>query len=357
MGGRQRRPRPQAPTPLSRLCPRHRRNARLPLTIDVRYGYTWFSEKEAFVNQGYNLSEFGFPQSLTAGLDPRGVTFPQVTVTGMLPLGNNGGFDQRYYTHSLLSVVNWTRGKHSLKFGFDGRLTCDNSITYGNVSPALTFGDIYTRGPLDNSPGAPGSSQNFASFLFGIPTAGGIDKNDSRAESSPFHSLFAQDDWRVTKTLTLNLGFRWEYEGPVVERYNRTSGDFDFTTPNPIQAQAQANYARAPIAEITAANFLTTGGLTFLGRNGVPRQFRPAFYNAFMPRIGFAWNFTPKAVMRGGFGIFYGLLGADFSDVSSPDSASAPTSLRPMITAAPTPLPSPTPFPPASINPSAHPKD
>lgn len=327
------------------------------LTIDVRYGYTWFSEKEAFVNQGYNLSEFGFPQSLTAGLDPRGVTFPQVTVTGMLPLGNNGGFDQRYYTHSLLSVVNWTRGKHSLKFGFDGRLTCDNSITYGNVSPALTFGDIYTRGPLDNSPGAPGSSQNFASFLFGIPTAGGIDKNDSRAESSPFHSLFAQDDWRVTKTLTLNLGFRWEYEGPVVERYNRTSGDFDFTTPNPIQAQAQANYARAPIAEITAANFLTTGGLTFLGRNGVPRQFRPAFYKAFMPRIGFAWNFTPKAVMRGGFGIFYGLLGADFSDVSSPDSASAPTSLRPMITAAPTPLPSPTPFPPASIHPSAHPKD
>ena len=275
------------------------------ITIDVRYGYTWFSEKEAFVNQGYDLTEFGFPQSLTSGLDPRGRTFPLVTVNGMLPLGNNGGFDQRYYTHSLLSVLNWTRGKHSLKVGFDGRLTYDNSTTYGNVSPALTFGDTYTRGPLDNSPASPGSGQNFASFLYGIPTAGGIDKNDSRAESSPFHSLFVQDDWRVAKTLTLNLGFRWEYEGPVVERYNRTTGDFDFTTPNPIQSQVPAGVR-------------TLGGLTFLGRNGVSRQFRPPFYPAFMPRIGLAWNFSPKAVMRAGFGIFYGLLGADFSDVPQP---------------------------------------
>jgi hypothetical protein len=288
------------------------------MTIDVRYGWTWFSEKEAFVNQGYDLSEFGFPASLTSQLDPRGVTFPLVTVTGMLPLGNNGGFDQRYYTHSLLSVLNWTRGKHGIKFGFDGRLAYDNSITYGNVAPALTFGDTYTRGPLDNNPGSPGTGQNFASMLYGIPTAGGVDINDSRAEFSPFHSLFFQDDWRLAKTFTLNLGLRWEYEGPVRERYDRTSRDFDFTTTNPINNLARTNYARAPIPEIPAANFTTLGGLTFAGRNGVPRELRPAFHKAIMPRIGFAWNFRPNAVMRAGYGIFYGMLGADFSDVSQP---------------------------------------
>jgi hypothetical protein len=288
------------------------------LTIDVRYGFTWFSEKEAFVNQGYDLSEFGFPSSLVSSLDPRGVTFPQVTVTGMLPLGNNGGFDQRYYTHSLLTVLNWTHGKHSVKFGFDGRLTYDNSVTYGNVSPQLVFGDVYTRGPLDNSPGSQGVGQNFASMLFGIPTGGGIDVNDSRAEHSPFHSLFVQDDWRIARTLTLNLGLRWEYEGPVRERYDRNSGDFDFVTTNPIDAQARANYARAPIPEIPAASFHTIGGLTFVGRNGVPRELRPATYNAFMPRLGFAWNLTPRTVIRAGYGLYYGMLGADFTDISQP---------------------------------------
>lgn len=289
------------------------------MTIDVRYGFTWFSEKEAFVNQGYDLSQFGFPTSLTSRLDPRGVTFPLITVNGgVLPLGNNGGFDQRYYSHTLLTVLNYIRGNHSLKFGFDGRLAYDNSITYGNVAPALTFGDVYTRGPLDNAPGSPGFGQSFASMLYGIPTAGGLDINDSRAESSPFYSLFVQDDWRLARTFTLNLGMRWEYEGPIVERYNRSTADFDFTTANPIEATARTNYARAPIAEIPAANFRTPGGLTFLGLNGVPRQFRPAFYKAVMPRIGFAWQFRPTIVMRAGYGLFYGLLGADFSDVPQP---------------------------------------
>jgi len=288
------------------------------LTLDVRYGYTWFSEKQAFVNQGYDLSEFGFPGSLTAPLDPRGRTFPAITVAGMLPLGNDGGFDQRYYTHSLLTVLNWTRGKHSLRFGFDGRLTYDNSATFGNVSPALAFGDLYTRGPLDNSPGSPGAGQNFASLLFGIPTAGGIDINDSRAESSPFHSLFVQDDWRIARNFTINAGLRWEYEGQIQERYNRNSADFDFSTPNPIQAQARANYAAAPMPELAPANFQTLGGLMFVGRNGVARQLRPATYNTFMPRLGFAWSLTPRIVVRAGYGIFYGLIGADFTDVSQP---------------------------------------
>ena len=288
------------------------------LTLDVRYGYTWFSEKQAFVNQGRDLTEFGFPSSLTSRLDPRGVTFPLVTVNGMLPLGNDGGFDQRYYTHSLLSVLNWTHGKHSTRFGFDGRLTYDNSTTYGNVSPALTFGDTFTRGPLDNAPGAPGAGQNFASLLYGIPTAGGIDINDSRAESSPFHSLFVQDDWRIAKTFTINAGLRWEYEGQISERYDRNSADFDFVTPNPIQAQARLNYAAAPIDQIAPANFSTLGGLTFVGKNGVPRLLRPASYNTFMPRLGFAWNMTPRTVMRAGYGIYYGLIGADFTDVSQP---------------------------------------
>lgn len=288
------------------------------MVLDVRYGFTWFQEFQYFDNMGWNLSEFGLPQSLISQLDPNGISFPVINVSGVLQLGNDGGFSQKYYTHSLLTVLNWTKATHSVKWGFDGRLMMENSKTYGNVSPSYNFASTYTQGPLDNSPASPGVGQNLASLLFGIPTGGGIDLNDSRAESSRFVALFVQDDWRISRKLTLNLGLRWEFESPVTERYNRSSRDFDFKTPNPIQPQAQANYAQAPIPEIPPAQFQTLGGLTFVGVGGNPRGIRDPYYRAFMPRFGFAYQLRNRVVLRGGYGIFYGLLGADYSDAAQP---------------------------------------
>lgn len=287
------------------------------MVLDVRYGFTWFQEFQSFDNMGWDLKQFGLSQDLISQLDPKGISFPVINVSGLLQLGNDGGFSQKYYTHSLLSVVNWSKGTHSVKWGFDGRLTRENSTTYGNVSPAYDFANTYTLGPLDNSPAAP-AGQGLASLLFGIPTGGGIDLNDSRAEASRFYSLFVQDDWRIARKLTLNLGMRWEFESPLTERYNRSSRDFDFQTVNPIQAQAQANYALAPIPEIPAAQFRTIGGLTFLGVGGNPRGIRDPFYGAFMPRFGFAYQLRNRIILRGGYGIYFGLLGADYSDAAQP---------------------------------------
>ncbi len=287
------------------------------MVFDVRYGFTWFKEYQSFDNIGWDLKEFGFPQSLISQLAPAAVSFPQIMVNGMLQLGNDGGFNQPTYTHTLLTALNWTQGAHSMRFGFDGRSLYDNAYTYGNVSPRLNFAENFTRGPLDNSPIAP-NGQGLASFLFGIPTGGFSDLNASKAEHSGFYAAFAQDDWRVTRTLTLNAGLRWELETPVVERYNRSSRDFDFVTPNPVQAAAQAAYARAPIPELPAASFRTPGGLTFLGVGGQPRTQRETYLRAFMPRLGLAWQVRPRMVMRAGWGIFFGLVGADFSDVTQP---------------------------------------
>ncbi|MCX6616703.1 MAG: TonB-dependent receptor [Acidobacteria bacterium] len=287
------------------------------MVLDIRYGFTWFKEYQSFDNIGWDLKEFGLPSSLISQLAPAAVSFPQIMVNGMLQLGNDGGFNQPTYTHTLLTVLNWTRGAHSMRFGFDGRSLYDNAYTYGNVSPRLNFAETYTRGPADNSTAAP-NGQGLASFLLGIPTGGFSDLNASKAEHSGFFALFAQDDWRLSRTLTLNLGLRWELETPLTERFNRSTRDFDFTTPNPVQAAAQAAYARAPIPEIPAAAFRTLGGLTFLGVNGQPRTQREMYLRAFMPRFGFAWQFRPKMVLRGGYGIFFSLVGADFSDVTQP---------------------------------------
>lgn len=285
--------------------------------LDSRYGFTWFREVQSFNNIGFDLKQFGFPSSLIAQLDPQAISFPQVVVSGLLQLGNDGGFRQTYYSHSLLHTLSWTKGLHAVRFGADMRLLYDNSYTYGNVSPRMNFDTAYTRGPLDNSTSAP-FGQGLASMMFGIPTGGYIDLNDSRAESSRFHAFFVQDDWRITRKLTLNLGWRWEIETPTKERYNRGTRDFDFATPSPIEAQARAQYARATIPEIPASAFRTLGGVTFLGAGGHPRTIRDPYYRAIMPRIGFAYQLTPRSVIRAGYGIFYSLLGADFSDVSQP---------------------------------------
>jgi len=285
--------------------------------LDVRYGFTWFQEFQSFDNMGWNLSEFGFPASLIRELDPAGISFPVINVTGLLQLGNDGGFKRVNDSHSLLTVLSWMRGNHSVKAGFDGRLLFETNQEYGNVAPRLDFAQAYTRGPLDNSPVAP-AGQGLASFLLGIPTGGWVDLNDSRAEFSQFYAGFLQDDWRVTKKLTLNLGLRWECESPVTERFNRTTRDFDFRSVNPIQARAQAQYARAPILEVPASEFRTVGGVTFAGLGGQPRGIRDPYRRALMPRLGFAYQLARQVVVRGGYGIYFDMLGAEFSDVSQP---------------------------------------
>jgi hypothetical protein len=285
--------------------------------LDTRYGFSWFRELQSFSNVGYDLKDFGYPASLVSQLNAQAVSFPQLAVTNVLQLGNDGGFKETYYSHSLLNTVSWTRGLHAVRLGADLRAQYTNKFTFGNASPSYTFNPTYTRGPLDNSPNGP-NGQALASFLFGIPASGSVDLNDSIAQSSRFYAFFVQDDWRISRKLTLNAGLRWELETPVTERFNRSAADFDFTTANPIQAQAQAAYARSPIAEVPAAAFRTTGGLTFVGTGGVDRAIRDRYYGALMPRLGLAFQLTPRTVVRAGFGVFFGLLGADYTDVQQP---------------------------------------
>jgi len=286
--------------------------------LDVRYGMTHFFTDVRYDSQGWDLREFGFSPSLLSQLSDQRRTFPETIVTGLTTLGSNGGSFSSNYSHSLLAVFSSIRGNHSLKLGFDGRLLRASRLSFGNVSPQLVFGSEYTKGPYDNSPAGPGFAQSMASLLYGLPTGGGVDINSSSAAGSRFLAGFVQDDWRVERRLTFNLGFRWEYEGPVTERYNRTTRQYDFITPNPIQEIARRQYARAPIPPLPADRFTTIGGVTFAGINGNPRGIHAPDYRGFMPRFGFAYQVSPRFVVRGGYGLFFGLIGAEFEDVRQP---------------------------------------
>jgi TonB dependent receptor len=144
-----------------------------------------------------------------------------------------------------------------------------------------------------------------ASFLLGLPTAGSYDLNASSAWYQHYVGVFVQDDWRVKSNLTVNIGLRFDHDGPYFEKWGRTVNGFDATAASPIAAAAQANYAKAPIPQLPPNAFAVNGGLTF------PRGVNGPAYNTtshlFSPRAGFAWTpgaLSGKTVIRGGFGMF-----------------------------------------------------
>lgn len=283
------------------------------MVVDFRYGYTRFAQTGVPNSAGFNPSEVGFSSSLVAQIDPQAFVFPCFAPSDFTSLGCGSLSDNGTDIHNFSLSGNKMLSAHNLKFGSEARVYRKTGFSSGQATPRLEFGTNYTRGPLDNAAGSP-RGQGFASFLLGIPTGGYIDRNASYAAQSVAWAFYLQDDWKLAPKLTVTLGLRYEVEGAVTERYNRTVTGYDFNTPNPIEAEAKANYARSPIAELAPSQFKATGGLLFAGPNS--RSIYNAPSNGLMPRIGFAWTATPNTVVRGGYGIFYGYLGVRRADVN-----------------------------------------
>lgn len=286
-----------------------------PATVlNVRYGLTRYLNNLNPDSMGIDLASLGFAPNLVSQLDPAIAALPVIQIQGMQTLSQASGRITATNYHTLTSTVSTIKGNHSYKWGGELRVYQDNRWVLGNVSPVLDYQFGWTRGPLDNSPNAP-IGQGMASFMFGLPTGGGKDINDSFAQQSRYLGFFVQDDWKITPTFTVNLGLRYEFETPTTERFNRSVRGFDFDSPNPVEAQAKASYALSPIPELPASAFRARGGLLFAGVGGNPTGLWQPDKNNFAPRIGFAWNFRPRTVLRGGYGIFYQQLGASFNDV------------------------------------------
>src|SRR5207244_3978939 len=101
------------------------------------------------------------------------------------------------------------------------------------TSGNFDFDETWTKGPLDNATASP-EGQAFASFLLGLPdTKSLVNRNTSMAEQSTMWAFYFQDKWRVNKRLSVTLGLRYEVEGPLTERYDRSVRGLDTSTPWP----------------------------------------------------------------------------------------------------------------------------
>jgi hypothetical protein len=299
-----------------------------PTTVlNVRYGYTRYTRQtEPLRGRNFDLTTIGLPASLNGAIPGDLREFPFFNVrTGSSTMFStlNIGEDRNSDVHTLVGAVTKTHGSHTFEFGHEFRsYRFTRYIVTTTGSGAFDFDETYTRGPLDNSPIAP--MQGFAAFLLGLPTPFASNgqarsylvRNTSYAEQSTAWMFYFQDTWRATRKLNVTLGARYELEGPLTERYNRSVRAFDPTLRQPNEQAARAAYAARPIAEVPASSFAMRGGYTFAGVNGQPRTLWDRVVPAVMPRIGFAYSMNDKTVFRGAYGIFFSPLGVRRSDVS-----------------------------------------
>jgi hypothetical protein len=281
------------------------------LLLNVRYGYARFIEQNIPLQDKFDLRSLGFAQSFVSEIaqgPASSVKLPYMNITGYAPFGNQTLTNRADDAHTIGGTVTHVVRSHMMRYGAEYRVYRENTYTLGQSSGQLDFGTSFSNGPLDSSAASP-KGGGLANFLLGIPTGGNIVSNDSYAYQNTDLGLFLQDDWKLSPRLTISLGLRYEMPGPLTERFNRSVGGFDFSTPSPVEAAARANYAARPIPEVSAANFRAVGGLTFPGVGGQPRNLTNPDRNNFAPRIGIAYSLNARTVLRGGYGIFYDQLG------------------------------------------------
>jgi hypothetical protein len=264
-----------------------------------------------FTREGQYWRELSVNQDWPAKLGLQGVntgagnTFPIVTFTGGYNILGGGGIaspalfttpsgvnpkstgSQVNNVWQMFDSISWIRGNHSFKFGADLRLMQTNGADFFLSQGRFDFNSLETAFP--SAAGRASTGNSFASFLLGAVDKGSLNVL-AVVPGNRYHSLgaFVQDDWKISRKLTLNLGLRYDLFFPRTESHNNLSG-FDPSLPNP-----------------GAGGRL--GAIAFLG-NGPGRNGRGSFadtdYRAFGPRVGFAYQLNVKTVARGGYGVFY----------------------------------------------------
>ncbi len=239
----------------------------------------------------FQPSSLGFPAVLdTAG----GLTkFPQISASGFTSLGNNDNRRNAFMTYTLVGSITRVKGPHTFKAGYEGRLIRVNNRESRATTGSYSFSAGFTQGPNPNT-AASNRGNSIASLLLGTGSSGSLIQNfKDAAAQSVYTALYFQDDWRVTRKLTLNLGLRYDLDTPRTERFNR----MNYFDPN----------ATSPLASQVPGFSNLKGGLVFVGVNGQPRTQYIMDKNNLAPRFGFAYQLSKNTVIRGGFGNIFAI--------------------------------------------------
>ena len=252
------------------------------LLTDLRVGYT---------RRGNTIEGTKLDGTASAALGIPGIptnaafsdALPLFTFSGYQQLGPSASTFSQYQTAVWQTVDNvaYTRGAHQLKFGADLRWYQLNAVAPPNPTGSFAFTTTGT-----NQQGVANSGNAIASFLLGQVDTFQIDLQRSKIRPRDhIFEFFAQDDWKVSGRLTLNIGARYSLHFPSTEA-NDQGAVFNTSTQQ----------------------------LDYLGRNGFSHSARETHWDNVAPRVGFAYMLTPKMVVRSGFGIVF----IDQSGITTP---------------------------------------
>ena len=269
--------------------------------LNVRGGWQRFGEPNIRQHEGlFDPATLGFSPAVL-GQFGGAQYFPHFDFDTLSDIGDNLAGNTTHSIYSFQPTYTRMMGKHSVKTGYDMRLYREFGANAGRQAGEYLIRNnaAFTR-QLDNS-----TSQNWqdvASFLVGLPTGGSIEVNGTRLNSTWYHGLFLQDDWRLSNKLTVNLGIRYEYEGATTDSENRNARGFDPAATLSITSAAETAYAASPIPQVPASAFRVRGGLQFATDD--QRGFWNADGNNIQPRAGFAYQLDQQTVLRGGIGVY-----------------------------------------------------
>ena len=268
-----------------------------PTTVfDMRASLTYWEQNYKPFNYGsYTGTAIGLPASLVNSFEEPN-RFPYITASSYQYVGSSSSniLWCPTATIALAPTLTANHGRHQLKMGLDYRWTRYASYQSNYASGTFAFSTGFTQSNYALSDNASGSS--IASMLLGIPSSGEVDYIVKPYYRWHYLAPWVQDDIKVSRRLTVNLGLRWDLLVPVTEKHNEMNWGFLPSTVNPISSQI--NQTQFP-------GYKVYGGMGFAGVNGNPDSPYNMDWRMVQPRLGAAFQLNSKTVLRGGWGLSF----------------------------------------------------
>ena len=245
-----------------------------PTTVlTVGFGFNRFPNDTRDISNGFDQTTLGFPASYVAAQSKK--SFPRLTFDSSLTNeGTSNSGPVVFFSRNFVVGVAKSLGKHSVKVGYNYRAISETFTSLSDTSGTFNFNAL--------------SGAAAADVLQGIPTSGALIIPSKLAYTTAYQAVYVQDDFRVSSKLTLNLGFRYEFEPGIHERNNNISVGFDRNaTYNAFNSTVPAK-----------------GGVEFAGQNGYGTN-TGNMGSKYNPRGGFAYGVDSQTVLKGGYGVFY----------------------------------------------------
>ena len=242
---------------------------------------------------------------------------PYIGIGGLSQLGSAAWLASIRYSNTFQITENLTKvyKSHTFKGGLEIQ-----HILFPWVAPPFPRGDYDFGGYYTSIPNIQDGSTGRAQFLLlpstatypgGVNNLGGADYVGAsnwanQASQRNYYGAYFQDDWKVTRKLTLNLGLRWDFFGLVADHYG---AEANFVPGIPFSTAEYVIPSRRKSIDQLSPSFIS-----LLAQDGINLVYTNAYGNGvgtsqdtnFAPRFGFAYQLTPKWVVRGGYGMYYG---------------------------------------------------